>query len=372
MVEPVRVLAFDAQGGPLFSLPYTSCSWSDSINEAGGLEVEVQYSTQAAAVPGGLWRVLRLWGSHLAAVRGSRVLHAGWLTSYKWDAEHARLTLTCGGGMSILRKRLVLNHELDKVWRDGAVLVDEQHPAGPWVLELKGTYRDIASGLVGEAMKWGGLPFDLPKPDTGGTHDLSYAGYDLATVSDRLEDLSHRADGHEISMDPYLDAGGRLRYRLRSEPEIVDHEYTEEGAGVLSAVAPGSRVRLTGADGDGADMTGQVYASGGKGDDMTVICRDGDGIEGLPLLQSADTEHTTATNPSTLIGHIRGDLAFGCRDDETFSLQVGEETPLRPGDHMDVQVQDLFFGWRRLRLKVTDVGGSSGSDWQDVQARAWV
>lgn len=366
---PLRVWVYDWRGRPVCELPCSSCDWSESIGEAGSMSVRVEYSDDALRVPGGLRSVLPLWGAILAAVRGSDVVHAGWLTGYGWDPDAATLDLTCGGGWTILKKRLVLNHALDSQWRDGDVLVDEEHPAGAWELVLEGTYRDIASGLVGEAMKWGPLPFTLPPRDGGKAHRLAYAGYDLANVQDRLEELGRRADGDEIRMDPRLDEHGSLSWLLRSEREIIDHDYTPSGLGMLNAAVPGCRVRLAPMDGDGSGMTGQVYAAGGKDQDKTVVCRAGEGIPGLPLLQSKDTEHTTATELDTLRGHIRGDLAYGAAPDETIPLKVGEEIPVRPGDHMDVQVYDMWLGDRLLRLKVTDVRGSSGSDWQDVQTR---
>lgn len=368
-VEPLRILVFDAQGGPMFALPYSSCEWSDSISEPGSLDVKVVYSDVALRVPAGLFAVMRVWGVILAAVRGRDVVHAGWLTGYQWDPKTATLDLQCGGGWSILSKRLVMNHRLDSSWRDGDVFIDQDHPAGDWLLELRGSYRDIASGLVREAMKWGALPFDLPPVDGGSAHDLPYAGYDLATTADRLSDLAGREDGDEIRMDPVLSDGGRLSWLLRSEPEIVDHMYTADGLGVLTAMAPGQQVMLTGVKGEGASMTGQVYAAGGKDQDRTLMCRAGEGIPGLPLLQSKDTEHTTVSDLDTLRRHARDDLAYGDRPDVTYGLDVGQETPLAPGDWVDVQVDDLFLGPRLLRLKVTDVSGSSGSDWTTVQAR---
>lgn len=367
-MEPVRVWVYDWHGEPVCELPYTSCDWSESIGEAGSMNVRVVYSREAERVPGGLRSVLKLWGSILAAVRGRDVVHAGWLTGYDWDPGSMTLDLTCGGGWTILSKRLVLGHGLDGGWRDGDVLIDEQHPAGAWRTTYTGSYLDIASGLVSEAMQWGDLPFILPAREGGG-HERTYAGYDLATVLDRLEDLTRLADGVELRSDPQLSESGRLAWRLRGAAEIVDHSYTADGLGVLSAAAPGSRVRLAHAHGEGSGMTGQVYATGGKDQDRTLMCRGTRPIEGLPLLQTGDTEHTTVSELGTLRAHVAGDLAYGASPDGTIRLQVGEEIRLMPGDHMDVQVDDLWLGEVLLRLKVTDVSGSADSDWQDIQAR---
>lgn len=366
--DVLRVMVFDAHGRPLFLLPYTSCSWQESVSEAGSLSVEVQYTEAALKVAGGLRSRLAVWGVIVAAVRGSRVVHAGWLTSYAWDADSRRLSLTCGGGWTILQKRLVLNHALDSRWRDGDVLIDEEHPAGAWDLHLTGSYQDIAAGLVGEAMKWGPLPFTLPVRE-GGSHERHYAGYDLATTADRLEDLAGLADGVELRADPVLLDTGYLVFVLRAQPEIVDHAWTADGLGMWNACVPGQRVRLRGVRADGAGMTSQVYATGGKDADKTIACRGTSLIDGLPLLQSKDTEHTTLSDVGQLREDVRGDLAYGAHPDETITVSVGDEYPVRPGDHADLMVEDDFLGRRLLPLKITDVSGSSDSDWLDVQAR---
>lgn len=368
MDQPIRLLAFGPTGVPLFTLPYTACTWSESISEAGHMQATVAYSDTALHIPGGLWQDLKVWGIILAAVTGRDVIHAGWLTGYEWDASSRTLSLDCGGGWTVLSKRLVLNHALDQPWKDGELTVDIDHPAGDWLLRLKGTYQDIAAGLVAEALKWGALPIDLPAYQGGG-HVRDYSGYDLATVADRLTDLSRLEDGDEIRMDPVLAPDGTLRFRLRSQPEIVDHDYTAGALGAVSATAPDTGVRLTGIKSDGADMTTQVYATGGKGDDKTLICRDTSPINGIPLLQTSDTAHTTVSDLQTLQAHARSDLAYGARPDVTYTLDVTREYPLSPGDHMDVTVEDDFAGERQLKLKITDTAGASDSEWQQIQAR---
>jgi hypothetical protein len=90
----------------------------------------------------------------------------------------------------------------------------------------------------------------------------------------------------------------------------------------------------------------------------------------LPLLiQSADTTHTTASELATLRQYAQSGIAYGAYPDETYSIEAGEEYPVRPGDQADMWVEDDFLGERMLKLKVTDVSGSSDSDWLTIQAR---
>ncbi|MCI1635213.1 hypothetical protein [Bifidobacterium sp.] len=383
MLEPLVVDVFGPLGDPMFRLPYSKASWSDSISETGSLQLDVDYSREVLRIPRGLRELLKLWGVIIAAhrfdlVSGVDVVkHAGPLTDYTWDHQSRKLQLTCGGGWSLTSTRLVLNHTLESGWVDGDVLVDEEHPAGAWVLTLTGSYSDIARGLVAEAMKWGALPITLPSVQ-GGSRTRTYNGYDVAKVSDRLDELAKLADGNEIRFDPRLKSDGTLTFDLRSgsnivghEAEIIDHSWLEDtDFGAWHADVPGQRVKLKTVVGSGSGMTNQVYVIGGKHGDKTVMARVTDNSSVLPLLiQSADTTHTTATELATLRAYAQAGVAYGAYPDETFSLEVGEEFPVRPGDYADVWVEDDFLGDMMLQLKITDVDGSSDSDWLTVQAR---
>lgn len=81
-------------------------------------------------------------------------------------------------------------------------------------------------------------------------------------------------------------------------------------------MVPGSRVILSKLDGDGADMTCQAWAVGGKDDDRTLMCRRTTTIPtdvGCMFLQSKDTEHTTVSELRTLQEHALADLARAAR-----------------------------------------------------------
>lgn len=156
-IPPLTVHAYDITSGThLTSLPYTSCRWGDGLNAAGSMNVTIDYSTTSARL--NLCDLLRCWKVIIAIQRGDQVLHAGPLTSYSWNAETRSLSLDCGGGLTLLSKRLVLPRGLKDTWRDGAILVDEQHPSGELALTLTGSYPDIVRGLVDETIQYGPLP----------------------------------------------------------------------------------------------------------------------------------------------------------------------------------------------------------------------
>ncbi len=350
-------------GEHVMRLPYTGCSWSDSLNREGGMTVTIDYT--ATAIQAGLGSVLEEWRHIIALVDdhdGIRsVIHAGPLTAHEWDADTRRLTLTVGGGLTLLTKRLVLSRALRDQWRDMPVLVDETHPAGSLSLRLTGSWRDIASNLIRETIAWDWLPITVPEQLDGGTHTRTYYAWDLATVADRISDLTGLEDGIEIRFDPWVDNHGRLRFRFVAEHDLAGTPIR------LDATLPDTRCRLLGISADGSTLTTQVWLTGGKDGDKTLMCRRG--TSKTPILQTADTSHTTVEHMSTLQQHALGMLATHAWCDEAVKLEIGCEHMVRPGDALDVRVSDDWLGDTRLRLKITDVSGDSDTDWLTVTAQ---
>lgn len=355
---------FDAVTGEhVMRLPYTACTWSDSLNREGGMDVTVDYTAEAIA--SGLGSVLAEWRHVIALVDdhdGVRdVIHAGPLTGHDWDAEHRQLALSVGGGLTLLTKRLVLSRRLRDTWRDMPVLVDETHPAGDMALRCTGSWRDIAIRLILETLAWDPLPITVPQILNDGAYARTYYAWDLATVADRLTELTMLEDGLEIRFDPYVDEQGRLFFGL-----IAAHDLA--GAPLrLDATLPDVRCRLLGVSADGSALTTQVWLTGGKDGDKTLMCRRG--VAKTPLLQTSDTSHTTVERMATLQQHALGALATHAWCDEAYKLAIGCEHPVRPGDALDVRVSDDWLGVTRLRLKVTDVSGTADSDWVTVTAQ---
>lgn len=356
---------FDASTGEhVMRIPYTSCSWSDSLNREGGMDVTVDYTAEAIA--SGLGSVLAEWRHVIALVDdhdGVRdVIHAGPLTDHDWQADSRRLSLTVGGGLTLLTRRLVLNRRLRDAWRDMPVLVDETHPAGDMALRCTGSWRDIAIRLILETLAWAPLAITVPQILNEGDHTRTYYAWDLATVADRLTELTTLEDGLEIRFDPYVDEQGRLFFGL-----IAAHDLASDPLR-LDATLPDVRCRLLGVSADGSTLTTQVWLTGGKDGDKTLMCRRT--VDSGLLLQSADTSHTTVERMATLQQHALGMLATHAWCDEAVKLEIGNEHMVRPGDTLDVRVADDWLGERRLHLKITDVAGSSDTDWLTVTAQS--
>lgn len=361
MEEPLTVHAYDGVTGKhVLRLPYTGAKWSDSLNDAGSLQVDVDYSSTAASAD--LRSRLPLWRTILALQDSKGIRHAGYLTNKTWDAGNRRLSLTCGGGMTIMTRRLVLDHRLNAGWRDGEFVSDEETPPDMMMLHMQGTYPDIIRGLVAETMRWAPLPIELPAYQ-GGSLYRNYYAWDMAYVYDRIQDITRLQHGPDVRMDPIMHDDGSMSFRLVSRSEIVDHTWR------WNTKLPRVRVIVDSEDAAGADMTTQVYATGGKAEDKIVMARRYVSPPGGMLLQSVDTTHTTDSDLASLQSYAMADLSQNAWPDQPLKLQVGSETPVRVGDWVDLRVVDDYLGDQLLQLKITGVDGDASNDWLSLQCK---
>jgi hypothetical protein len=370
-VQPITGLTAHAYapdtGEHLFRLPYTAADWSQSYNQPGSMNMSIDYTQTAARL--NLWESLRSWKALISLQRstpnGIQVKHAGPLTNYEWDAETRSLKLTIGGGLTLLTKRLAISHLLKDAWHDQSVLIDEQHPAGSMALTLKGSHEDIIRGLANEAKQWGEIPISLP-PATGGTQTMTYYAWDLATIADRITDIINLKPGLAFRLDPRIQPNGRLIFDLTAGTSINDqtpHQW--------NSAAPGQRIIFSGISGNGANLTSQAWLTGGKDGDKTIMSRRTTTRltdQGHLFTQSADTTHTTISDLKQLQQYALADLAKGAYPAETYKLKVGEEHQVTVGDLADLRVNDDFMGSQLLKLVITDISGTSSSDWQTLQA----
>lgn len=362
VVEPVRVFAFLlTTGEPLFRVPFTGFSRTDTLNEAGSMSVSMVWTDEAARLP--IREVLRPWRVGLAAVQGDRIVHAGPVMARKWDVTSQKLTFSCGGGWSLFDKRLVVKHDLDSGWADGEVVQDEDNPAVEWTATYTGSYTDIAKQLVDAALEWGALAVTTPSTLDGGLYTRTYYGWDLALVGDRLTDLTELENGPELEFTPVHESG-HFGWTLRGAPELMDTVWQWNSA------VPGQRVQLVNVDEDGDDMASQSWGLGGKTDDLILTARaESDALTGAgwPELQVSNTSHSSVSELATLQGYVAEDVLRGSVTQESFEFHVGIEYWVHPGDWANIRVNDVFIGERLLPVKITEVS-SDLTEWQTVRA----
>lgn len=348
---------FDGRtGGFIGSLKAQRFSWTDAINDVGSLSADVISE-----------RSFRLYADVLAVVDGDRIKHAGYLTQAAYNEERGLWSLTAGGALTILDKRLVLNYALKDTWQNGYVLVDEENPGIDWQLSFTGSYSDIISCLLTETLKWGELPI-IPATLTGGNKERNYNSYDFATVADRIEDIGELEEGPETRFDAQLSASGTLAFYQVSSPdsdELVTNTWR------WNALIPDSGVLISDIDVSGEYMCTQSFGSGGKDEDRLLVARSlatNLESEGWPVLQIANKDHSSVSEISTLLGYVRGDTASGDDTQRVHKLLVdGTKYDVRVGDWADVRWgtgnTDIY------ALKVIEISGSSDSCMLEIQCR---
>lgn len=406
-MTPVRysVLVGELRTGRrLVALPYMGGSWSIAAGSAGDITVRIpllaaDYRRLDAQVTGGMWpspdvypseetfprAVVTRWvpGSKprrdikaateptrtfMAVLADDRVVAAGPIWSRQWDQDGGTLEVKALGLASLWDHRLVLNH-LVNMQQAGAVAASSLSYSG---LSL-GT---IAKRLVqaAQAHTGGSLPVVLP-PDEVGTNTRTYPGYELATMGQRLTELSEVEGGPEIDYQPRLteDRTGVewvMRTGTTAAPQLVqagldwmvDTSVPRGNLGGLSVVE------------DATAVTSRSFAKGSGSDEATLISRPGtDSAQwaaGYPLLESVGS-YSSVIEQATIDAHAVKDVETNNRPWQTWRLRVPVDSRVgsaRPGDWWKVRVGDdhVFLDAGLYRSRMAAMSGDLSSGFCDV------
>lgn len=340
-------------------VPVSAVSWQMGWNEPDRMTLTIPLSMKAAVW--GLRTKLRPWKASCALLDGDDVIVAGPVLNRKWSLRSG-LTVVIGGGWDLMRKRLVLNPVLKTSWVDGEVVIDEDNPAPRWVVQFAGkSLASIGAGLVRLAVQWGPLNIDSPSLDESGIHVRTYLASALATVSDRLKDLTEVIGGPRIHFEPYVRADGHLRFRYVADQGSV-HIHR------ASTAMRGHGVQVVEVDEDGETMATDVYALGGRDDDISLVARSSSALltdAGWPVLMEGLRSHSSVSRLDTLKGHTDQGVVDGARVPESTQFQVRASRRVRPGDQLDVTTTSTYHGQIEQLVDVVDVTGSL-SEWCTV------
>ncbi|WP_172121396.1 hypothetical protein [Actinomyces faecalis] len=360
-------------GARLEALPASGWSWRRQVSGAGALEVTVPWSRGLAGRS--LREELAPWRTTLAVTdtASRRVVAAGVVYARRWDADTQTLKVSCEDLWALLKRRLVLSPALDSYSGGQVAGRDGTYPP-PWTVHMSGTLPSIARDLVGLALSAGTLPVVLPQKQAGGSV-RTYLGPDLATVADRLEDLTGVIDGPEIVFDPRLADGGTSLswHMLTGSPELVSGEHSWDARRRAVPLIDLS------VEEDASDMVGDSWARGGSQDDQTLIAHHHDRWlegRGWPLLQAADTSHSTVSDLTTLAGWARTPTVVRARSTEVVSLRARRTDEsgyalgdaVLPGDHVRLRHDDPYLGSGTIVLKVLETSGDEG-EWVTCSCR---
>ena len=371
-------------GRRLVSMPVSDCSWSVASGSPGTIEATIpklaaDYQRMSPVTLGGVTRFVpdgrrrgdlrgvtepgRMFAAVLA---GDRVIEAGPIWARAED--ESSLTVRATGLGSIFDHRLLLSSAV--AWGTvGAVASSSLSYSG---LSL-GT---IAKRLVQAVMAHtgGDLPIVLPA-DESGSHERTYPGYEMATVAQRLEELSEVEGGPEVAFEPRLTTdrlGIEWVMRVGTAADPTLHQEGLDWIADASAVRGG--VKAFAVSEDGTAVTSRAFARGSGTDEATVLSRPAARTDllaaGFPLLDSARS-YSTVLEQGTIDSHARADLAANDRPWVTWSLQVEADARLgqyRPGDWWTIRTPDMVLvdaGSHRARC--ASIRGSLGSPTVDLQ-----
>lgn len=390
-------------GRRLVALPYSGGSWSIAAGAAGDITVKIP--TKAAdlmrlepRVSGGLWPSPDVWPSEttfprevvtrwvpgssrrrdidgateptrtfLAILAGDRVVEAGPIWS-RSEGDDGTLEIRALGLRSLWDHRLVLNH-LTSVTTPGAVAASSLSYAGV-------SLGTIAKRLVQEALAHtgGSLPVVF-QADEAGSSVRTYPGFELASVGQRLQELSQVQGGPEIDFQPRLtpDRTGIewvMRTGTTAQPWLaqvgldwmVDTTVPRGALGSLSVVEDASKVAT------------RAWAKGSGTDEATLISRPAVATDrldaGFPLLESAES-YSSVVDQATVDAHAAGDLVANDRPMQTWKVTVAVDSRVgaaRPGDWWSIRVGDgrVLVDAGLYRSRMASMSGDLASEFVDV------
>jgi len=362
-------------GRRIQTLPVLSGSWSESINAAG--EISATVSLRNPVVKRlGLADSAQVGKAFLAAVDGDTILQAGPIWDHDWDADGRKLTLRAKGLLSYFEHRVVLpvlagRRPDDKATDTRYMPIAPPTDPYPWVSDTTRSLQGIMVGLFTQAMSWpsGDIPLTLPSI-IAGTSERAYRGSDVATVWERVRELTQVLDGPEVRVTGQwttdrLGIEWVAEIGTPTQPLIFSPQRTVFYIGNDRSSVTKLKVQIS-----GLKMGSQAYASGGRSVGESIVSVSSDPTltdAGFPLLELVDSTHSTAQDLATLEGYsnelvMRGKASTAIW---TFSHDVATQPYLssfRAGDFADVRViADPYLAIGTHSMRIIGRGGDAKS-----------
>lgn len=333
------------------------------LNDGGSIQVRIPLGDASCPPAEKLRQLVAPWRFSLAIAIGPTILAYGPIITHQLDHSNQILSVGAASMWAILGRRIMM--------ATGATLAsplsmdaDQDVVIGP--LSLHTIAKRIVSGSLARGASYA-LPIDYPD-DIAGIHERNYPIYDMATVEQRLKDLTQVEDGPDIDWDPYFSDSQTVRVRMR----IGNPELTQTGLDLLWDDT--SSITYINVDSNASQMSTAVFTRGNATERASQIAYAADGsliTVGWPPLEQKDDSHQSVTDFTTLQSHADEWIRFYSSPVEIWQTEViCDMSPVvgtyRPGDHGSLNVQShpwippgLYFqrliGWQnagpnRLRL----------------------
>lgn len=342
-------------GRRIQTLPVIAAEWSDTLNDSGSLSASVKLNNpdvqtlglKSSAAPG---------KAFLAVVDGDAVLQAGPIWWHDYDGNNQSLTIRASGMWSYFDHRMLI--PVLSGFLPTSELADTN---------LTSSLQGIARALVEQAQLWigGGVPVNLPA-EIAGDNVRNYRGADLATVGQRLRELTQVEGGPDVRFAPRLSEDRLgvewdLLVGSPDEPLLFSEFETVFNIGLNGSSVTDLRIKV-----DGSSVAGQVFATGGRASDEALVAV-ATGTElsaaGFPLLELVDSSRSTITDVTTLQGFANELVLKGVGPVEswTFTHDLSSApalTGFSTGDFARVRVHsDLYADRGEYRMRILSRSG---------------
>lgn len=243
----------------------------------------------------------------------THIVQAGPITTYSFADESGVLSASGANLLALFDRRVLRNPNGHSYIAHPS---EDVHYTG---LSLRG----IAAAMLRDNMTQPGyaLPLDVPDLEAGQA-ERRYYGYELATVGERLKQISEVRGGPEYDCEPhFVSDANRVAWRLQlGRPRLGD-------ADTVATWDYGSALGRVDVDVDGSQSpTARVWS---KGDGSERELRTGfasddrdHATQGYPPLDYVDSEHASVTDQATLEDYADKYLTQFAYASETWSCSV--------------------------------------------------
>lgn len=361
-------------------LPALAGNWSEGVNDVGDVSCTVSLRNPVVKRLK-LAQSAQVGKAFLAAVDGDTILQAGPILDHEWGGDGRKLTLRASGMLSYFDHRALLPVLAGRLPSDATTdtrYMPYSAPGTdyPWPTDTRRSLQGIIVGLFTQAMSWpsGNVPITLPTV-IAGTSERAYRGSDIASVGDRVRELSQVLNGPEVRITGQWTTD-RLGVRWVAEigtptqPLIFSPQRPVFYVGDDKSSVTNLRVRVS-----GKGLASQAFASGGSSVDKAIVSASTDSTltgAGFALLDIMDSTHSTAQDITTLQGYSDEAVKRGRQAAQTwqFTHNVSFQPYLssfRAGDFAEVRVvADPYLEVKSHVMRITGRSGDVRSKTVDL------
>lgn len=288
---------------PVLGVP----TFTRRINTSSDLEATVLVGDSSTPSARALESLTAEWRYCLGVAFNGYAVAFGPITDSNYTDSSSQLRIGCGDMWSLLNRRTLINPATPPANTTASSLLPMD--ASRDVVYTGLSKADIAIRLVSDSCSRTGfnLPIDTP-PITGGTEPTrTYPVYDLATVGERLMDLSKEDQGPDIDwqLNP-SSTDGYVRIQMRVGTPTLNQ------SGAAPIFDYGSSISEIDVSSNGTGLSMGDYVKGNATERASQVAYASNSTliaAGWPALESVDTSHSSVTDTTLIQGYANANIA---------------------------------------------------------------